>query len=365
MSLFHSTRKAVALTLLFGVLSAPAQQAEFRTTPAKELAANPQRFWARGVVFRDFLTESPAQRAEKIGGRKAYRFTTKVVGECFADDQIVSTLRSLNPGRDYIFTATVFSKKTGFFNKQTRYQVLVTGVMTPVQEIASISDELDSALAKLKDDNPLAQSLSILKELIGRVQQSVAALAATEQVDRALIFDPQSEHFDKLIQSARRAIAEMELETKTPGREYLVQILAALTAMKEGVQPPASLTAPPASPEPVPAAPATVEPAQQPPPLAAESKSKPNKRRKKEEAPAAPLPAPRWQIPSLEESAPEPAATPEMSEPALETPTANEADPAESLITPEPTVDETQGNDNLQQHHAQDPATSADETGAP
>ena len=221
-------------TLLAGVLVAaqPERVAaqEFKTTPARELASNPQRFWARGVVFRDVLTEIPSEKRESVGERRAYRFKTKVVGVCHAEEKMAPVIRQLDPGREYIFMATVYSEQTGFIRKKTRYIILVEGVTVPAADLGGLKDDVEAALGNRSPDDPYAQRLRVLQELMIRVQEGLTAVAATEQIDRAAMFDPQSEQFEKLLSAARRAVAELETESKVPGREHLVQLLVAFVA---------------------------------------------------------------------------------------------------------------------------------------
>lgn len=356
--IFRLCRAAVLCALVLSARSAGAQ--EFKTTPAKEVATNPQRFWARGVVFRDQLVETVGKDRMKVGERRAYRFTTKVVGDCYADEKIVEVMRGLEPGRDYIFTASVFSEKKGFFSRKTVYIVLVDGIVVPAKDVRSISEELDEALAQRAAKNPMLQQIDILKKLIVNVQESLTAMAATEQIDRAVYFDPESEQFDKFIQATRRVVSDFETESKIPGREEFVQILAALIALKEGAlvekQPepvpaaatnePSAVTAPDAAATNEP--PPVIQPAEEKPaePPAKEQQPKRKKRfwqKKEKEQTEEVAPELRWQIQSTNE--PAPAATNEAAavmqepatgttpEPAMEMP----AEPTDStsLETPE------------------------------
>ncbi len=215
---------------------ATAQTQEFRTTPAKEVRANPQRFWARGVVFRDVLAEPIGEKgARRIAGRKAYPFTTKVVGVCHADESILPALRELPPGQEYIFTATVYSDRIGFIRRQTKYFILVTGVMAPVGKLGELADDVEAALANAGTTNVFTPPMLVLRELMVRIQAALTAEAETAGYPRSELFDPESEHFEKLEQIIRRAVGELETETKVPAREQFIETIRALLAMKEGV----------------------------------------------------------------------------------------------------------------------------------
>lgn len=237
--------------LLFSIQPAAAQ--EFKTTPAKILAESPQRFWARGVVFRDTLTGPvDAKHKIKIGERTAYRFLTQTIGDTYADETILGMVEKLTPGKEYIFTATVNSIQTGFFKKKTHYRVVVNGLAVPAQELGPLAEEVEAALAQKKEQHPLYQQLDLLKELIDRVQVGLTALAATEQTNRASYFDPDSEGFPKLMQTTRRTLNDLGTENKVPDRELFAQILAALVALKEGAltQPEPIAAQPTAEPDP-------------------------------------------------------------------------------------------------------------------
>lgn len=213
----------------------PASAQEFKTTPAKILAESPQRFWARGVIFRDTLTEQVDTKHKiKIGDRTAYRFRTETIGDTYADEKIVEAIEKLSPGKEYIFTASVHSSQSGLFRKKTHYRVVVNGLAIPVQELGPLADEVEAALARRSAQHPLLQQLDLLKEMIDRVQEGITALAATEQTNRLSYFEPESDGYNKLLQTARRALTDLGNESKIPDRELLVQILAALVALKEG-----------------------------------------------------------------------------------------------------------------------------------
>lgn len=229
----------------------PADAQEFKTTPAKIIAESPQRFWARGVVFRDVLTEPVDTKHKiKIGERTAYRFVTRTIGDIYADEAILNAIEKLEIGHEYIFTASVHSTRTGLFKKKTHYRVVVNGLAIPAQELGALTDEVEAALARQAGGHPLLQQLDLLKQLIERSQESITALAATEQTNRAAYFDPNSESFSKLIQITRRSLSDLGTESKVPDRELFAQILAALIALKEGaLTPPAPQVAPDVAPE--------------------------------------------------------------------------------------------------------------------
>ena len=211
---------------------AMAQAQEFKTTPAKEVAANPQRFWARGVVFRDTLAEAiNGKGAKRIAGRRAYPFLTKVVGTCYADESILPALRELPPDNEYIFTATVYSDRVGLIRRQTKYFILVSGVTAPASNIGALVDELEAASVTNIFSPPLVE----LRELLVRVQAAMTADMETGGYSRSEFFDPKSEHFPKLEQIVRRTVGEMENEAKAPAREHYVMMIRSLIALKEGV----------------------------------------------------------------------------------------------------------------------------------
>lgn len=220
-------------------LAVTASAQDVKLTPAKEVATNPQRFWARGFVFRDTLTASPGTSRVKIGDRITFPMSTKNVGNCFADESIAPVLRGLPLDQDYIFTGTVLSESKGLIRKRTVYKVIVEGLVKPAEPLDGLTTNVASALAVMPDGNPYALRLKLLQELVVRVQEALTVVGASEKIEREEFFDPESPHFEKLIMSARRAINNLEIETNVPAREHLAQILAALTAMAENrLQPP-------------------------------------------------------------------------------------------------------------------------------
>lgn len=322
MSPFRASFSAALLTAGLLLCRPVLAQQEFKTTPAKELASNPQRFWARGVVFRDTLAEPISGKGgTRVGGRKAYPFQTKVVGACYADESILPVLRELPAGKEYIYTATVYSDKVGLFNRKTKYLILVSGVMAPVNSMGALTDEIEEALAAQGGTNVFLPALEIMRELMGRVQEAMTAEAATEGYSRGNFFDPQSPQFEKLDQIIRRALNDLENSTKVPGREHLVQFIKSLIAIKEGVL----LTPNEGGAS---EAPAAIEATPTPEPSAEPSAAV--------EAPA-PEPAPVLRLTvhsslAEEETMPEPAAL--EPEPA-------ESEPADAATEPEPAPDQS------------------------
>ncbi|HMP75049.1 MAG TPA: hypothetical protein PKE12_02015 [Kiritimatiellia bacterium] len=349
---------------------------EFRTTPARELASNPQRFWARGVVFRDVMTEIPSESRRSVGTRTAYRFLAKEVGECYAEEKIAPVLRALEPGREYIFMATVYSEQRGFIRKKTHYMILVEGVTVPAANLGALKDDVAAAIERRAADDPYAQRLNVLRALILNVQEALTSVSATEQLDRAAIFDPQSEHFDKLLSAARRAVGDLETESKIPGREHLVQILAALVALQEGAlvapvlpeEPPAELPAEPQSEAIESTPPAMNEAAVEARPVveAEPPKKTSRSRTKKEEAKPAPEPEPevaptlRWQLPLAET---EPVSVLDASDEKLPVPeSAPETEPIPAAVTedlPPETVEEQMDEVSPEPESESEPDTEA------
>ncbi len=266
-------RMTISIAVVAIALAAPLQAQDFKLTPAKELASNPQRFWARGVVFRDTLVTVPGKGQKKIADRTAFPFSTKTLGECLADDAIAPVIRDLQPGREYIFTATVYSESRGFWiRKRTVYRYLVDGVVAPIADFGNLTAQAEKALAARAENDPYAKRLQILQTLILRVQESLSVIAASEQLERDELFRPDSEHFEKLVNAARRAVNDIEVETNIPGREHLAQAIVALVALAEyRLHAPVDEAASPdksdpiAKPKPVtPATPVILEPAVQP-----------------------------------------------------------------------------------------------------
>ncbi len=376
MKIFFPSRRAGRALLCAGLLfaSGSAFAQEFKLTPAKEVAANPQRFWARGVVFRDTLVSAPGNSSVRIGDRRGFPFATKTAGECLVDENIAPAFRNLPVGREYIFSATVFSESRGLFRKRTVYKVFVEGLGETAGDLGGITERAQNTLAALSDHNPYAQRLRTLHELVVRVQEALTVIAVSEQVERQEFFDPESPHFEKLVMSARRAVNDLEVESNIPAREHLAQLLVALTAMAENrltppppaaapavepasiessLQPEESASASPSEPIEPPAvereapsaepiAPATVveeKPVEQKatPPPTEKRRSKSTREEKPAPAPA-PKPTLRWQIPIPATVAkPEPEITAEVEPPAPE------ADPMPAEIesvTPEATNDD-------------------------
>lgn len=199
----------------------------------RDLAENPQRFWARGVVFRDTLQSLPASKAVFFNDRPVYSFRTKTLGLCYAEPAAADEIRRFGPGRELIFTATVVNETKGLIRKQTVYRVVVQQVQQSVggaEEMARLMRETE-LLAGV--EGPHAPRIKVLRLLLTRVQEDLTVRAANERVDRASFFDPNSPYFEQLLSAARAAVVDLEKETGIPAREHLVQFVVALAFLAE------------------------------------------------------------------------------------------------------------------------------------
>ncbi|MCS6771037.1 MAG: hypothetical protein NZ740_03310 [Kiritimatiellae bacterium] len=321
------SRAAIAglVVLIICVAVPPGLAQEFRLTPPRDIVANPQRYWARGVVFRDTLLAIPSSDEVEFAGRTLYKFTTRIIGDCYADRSIAPVLRNFQPGNEYIFTATVLSENRGLIRKRTEYRVVVEGVAAPMQEATSLTPIAQALERALQGDNPFAARLQELRNLIIRLQEAVTALAASEQAPREDYFNPKSPRFEKLMAAARRMVAELGVEAKTPPQEMYAELLVAMTAIVEN-HVPLEPSPPATQPDPQPQQPPSAATSVSPPPAEAQ-----------DDTPKTGTSPPAQEMPSVPEPAAELTVVPIPEQPA--SPEREPETKPESVVQPAPEKD--------------------------
>lgn len=309
-------RTAVAAAWAAAFFAAlPAAAEDYDPVAAKTLADNPQRYWARGVVFKDVLLERATSQAVQLDKQRTYPFRTKTVGECYVDEKLRTVLNDLETGKEYIFSGTVFHRKGGW-RREERFFVVVNGVVTTARQLETLGVEIERVMA-VSTTGVYAASFRGLEEILTKAQELMLPYARSENIELRDMLDPASPHFDKASQAIRNAMFERENTSKTPSLEFFVQLLTAFLALKEGaaIEAPAAVDLPPAE------APAeeSVVPDIMAPPGA--------------ETPPPEAPAPAEPPITLDVPAEEIAAPAEEPPPA---PAEVNAPPAEVVLTPEP-----------------------------
>lgn len=283
----RARRLALALLGASALTLSAARADDYEPIKLKDLIQNPQRYWARGFVFKDVLTEAARPDQMRLGKLDVHPLKTKTLGECFVETSLRDQLNALPLGREQIFSGTVYQQKARFFGED-KFYVIINGIVARAEGTADIARDTQAAMKGRATNDPVVTAFSQLEAVLARAQESLLAYSKGEDVPFAELFDPASPHFEKMHQAVRGALFDKEQETKTPALESYVELLAAFLTLRQQPVPPAPTNdiAPPAEPPPAevtPAPPVNVEPTGEPP-----KKARSKRARKQAEPPAQP-----------------------------------------------------------------------------
>lgn len=191
-------------------------QDSIATVRPEDLLRVPQRYWARGVLFRDVLTSVPAERGVRIDTKMYFPFTTRVAGTCYASDEAAAAIRSLDLQRSYAFEAMVIQFRG-------RYYIIVSGA-TPVVDTAAMVRDMQS-LSPGADAALTQSALKPIADIVWEVESSHLAYAREKGIPLCELYDPQSVHFPRAMELVRSAIMKHEVEQRAVSSEILAQYL--------------------------------------------------------------------------------------------------------------------------------------------
>jgi hypothetical protein len=136
---------AIILASLFAAMSIHAQ--EYLPVELSDLKASPQRYWAKGIVFRDVLKEKPGDRSTRINDRTIYRFQTEGIEEVFVFSESLDAIKKLKKGDEYLFSGTVAQRGRNYY-------VLVRDA-SAIDE--SAAEKIPDILTEINLENPTSQ----------------------------------------------------------------------------------------------------------------------------------------------------------------------------------------------------------------
>lgn len=205
---------------------------DYVTVKVAELKANPQNYWARGIVFTDELSAPAGEETVKLGGKKHYLFQTKTMGACYLDADHLSDLTACSTGSSYVFTGTVYQQDKSWFFSDRRFFVAVNRISPAVnemdKEVRALRDAFGRASGQYSD------TLKTLNEILTDAQAELSAYCAASNIAIKAVFEPDSKLGHIASQAARQAMMRKENETKTPSLEYFVSLLTAMMAVHNG-----------------------------------------------------------------------------------------------------------------------------------
>jgi hypothetical protein len=207
-------------------LTLPVRAQDFQPAEVADLKASPQRFWARGVVFRDTLKEAPADRTLRIDDRTYTRFFTADLGEAYATEEAVESLRAATTGEAYLFSGTVSQRGRQFF-------YIIRSIEPVKKDVATVVEQLEEINRGITD-NPYNRVFIALESIMADIQKDLFAYATAQKLEVRDLFDPAAGHMGKIQSSIHAALRRAEEKSRTPSQEYLVSMIVAMMAMQNG-----------------------------------------------------------------------------------------------------------------------------------
>jgi hypothetical protein len=226
---------ALILICVLSFHSASAQ--EYVPTEVKDIKENPQRFWAKGIVFRDTLKSFPDNRTLKIDNRVGVRFFTEELGEMYVPSEMVDVVNKLTLGSQYLFSGTVAQRGR-------EYYVIVKEAATVAETLMQVPEIMES----INLNNPTSEYnrvIATLETIMKDVRQELFAYATANNITIKELFDRDGEHRSKVIGSVRTNLRKIEERSKMPSQEFLVSLIVSFMAVQQGyVEPSATVYQP-------------------------------------------------------------------------------------------------------------------------
>jgi hypothetical protein len=199
---------------------------DYTDVETRELLANPQKYWATGVVFQDELVERPGRHKLRIGNSTSYRFGTRILGQCYAQESLLPRLSVLDLNKSYYFSGSVLQLGR-------RYYVVVQDLRDALDAKVSVEDKLLNLVnpAVQSPQGPVADHLATL---LTEAEKALFAYAKEHNLSEQSILDPESDSFQKSLDVVRGVLARAEQRMGTTSREILVKLLVDVLERSDG-----------------------------------------------------------------------------------------------------------------------------------
>ncbi|NCC53326.1 MAG: hypothetical protein EOM20_19235 [Spartobacteria bacterium] len=186
----------------------------YRVVEAEKLLSNPKHYWSMGVIFQDTLTSLPDknQRPLKISGKYYTPFETKIIGICYADEEVMNDLSGALLNRNYLFKGTVLNRRSEFF-------VIVNGITPAVEGLGNLDENLFTKPGKL------AREETILDLLMADINEKLYAYAEEQGVDMDTLLQRDSTHYRNVLNIIQSNIMTTEREKKTTASAILGDLI--------------------------------------------------------------------------------------------------------------------------------------------
>ena len=214
---------------LLGLTGAGAQNQanqEYQTVAAADLRASPQRFWARGMVFEDDLLTGPARGGITIEGRVFKPVTTREVGVCYLDPDLVAESAGLAVNRRYLFTGSVYQRRRWF---HSRYLVLIRSLEPAEDAKSAATNLLAEREGRLENTE---EAMRRMTALLGKIEADMQAFARSNRIQVPQLFDPGFKQADNMLDLVRMAVNDAAKKSGLPPAEILSSYLLAVMKQK-------------------------------------------------------------------------------------------------------------------------------------
>lgn len=189
----------------------------------------PQRFWARGIVFRDVLKEHPGTTTLRVDDQTLTRFKLDTLGEVYAPAELVDRISSLPLDVEYLFSATVSQRgRTFLFLRRQKYVFLIKDVSVVTTDSVSIPDQLANMNRGLTT-NIYNRVFASLEYIMADVEKDLFAYATSQNISMEKVFDVNAGHMARVTSSIHSALRRAEDRSKMPAQEFLVSLIVAST----------------------------------------------------------------------------------------------------------------------------------------
>lgn len=216
------------LALLMLIATISSAQDSFQRVDIRDLDRNPQRFWARGIVFEDVLTAHPRGSTVRLDNQTYERLRTGTLGDVYATASAADKLRKLPLQKSYLFSGTVLQQEAGMTRRWMRgsrdFLYIVQDVSVPVEAFTEAVDDLEAMQAAVlkAEEGAVPLELKPVLDVLRAVEQGLFSFAQENGIEVAELFDPESEFAEM---PARLALQEIRRMERTQG--FSVQLFLA------------------------------------------------------------------------------------------------------------------------------------------
>ena len=217
---------AVLVATLLPLIELQAAPEEFNFVELEELQNAPHRHWARGVVFKDVLTAKPGGRTIEVDDRRYVPFATRTL-DCYVDVEDETMFKSLKKGKEYLFSGTVIHGKRKYLIAVSSVEETIADNIPPekVKEALTPPAPDPNDTSTTVSTETLPKHLRTINELMETALTSMYVYTKEQDIALAELFNPDSEHSKRGMDTIRSTVRSMQKEGKTTSEEVLASLL--------------------------------------------------------------------------------------------------------------------------------------------